>query len=198
MRMMMRKTTIGLSLVLLLASPAAVAQQTQSAHNQPAPSAKAKPASPVAKDSAKRHRAAAKPAVRSARRGASPTRSQVAALPPPDQYVNPVRVVGERQVGTAAWYGGRYVGRRTANGEILDTVRPTAAHRSLPFNTLVRVTNMKNGRSVIARINDRGPFTRSRVIDMSPKAAQELDMIRAGIIPVTIEQVAPASAPPRP
>ena len=101
-----------------------------------------------------------------------------------------VRAVGPCQYGNAAWYGGRYVGRRTSSGERLDLVHATAAHRNLPLNTLVRVTNLKNGRSVIVRITDRGPVSEALLIDMSPKAADELAMKAAGIVPVSIEQVA--------
>jgi rare lipoprotein A len=103
-----------------------------------------------------------------------------------------VRVVGRREVGSAAWYGGRHVGRRTASGDRLDAVHATAAHRSLPLHSLVRVTNLNNGRSVIAKITDRGPVSRSLVIDLSPRCAEELDMKRSGIAPVAVEPVAPA------
>ena len=81
---------------------------------------------------------------------------------------------------------------RTASGDRLDAVRATAAHRSLPLHSLVRVTNLKNGRSVIAKINDRGPVSRSLLIDLSPRCAEEIDMKRSGIVTVAIEPVAPA------
>ena len=100
-----------------------------------------------------------------------------------------VRPVGRPETGTAAWYGGRYVGRRTSSGERLDTVHPTAAHRTLPLNSLARVTNLDNGRSVIVRVTDRGPVSESLLIDMSPKAAAELHMKQAGLVPVKVEQV---------
>jgi rare lipoprotein A len=100
-----------------------------------------------------------------------------------------VKPIGPRQVGRAAWYGGNYIGRHTTSGELLDTVHATAAHRDLPFNTLVRVTNLHNGRSVVVRITDRGPVSPTLLIDMSPKAAEELAMKDAGIVPVAIEQV---------
>lgn len=123
---------------------------------------------------------------------------QHAALPahgsagfgPPDRYVPPLQVVGRPQIGSASWYGNRHVGRRTASGEPLDGVRPTAAHRSLPLYSRVRVTNLNNGRSVVVTINDRGPFSPRLLIDVSPSAADQLDMRHAGIIPVTIEPVA--------
>jgi rare lipoprotein A len=89
--------------------------------------------------------------------------------------------------GLASYYAEPYTGRRTASGEIFDTYQElTAAHRTLPFNTLVRVTNESNGRDVNVRINDRGPFVKGRVIDLSYKAAKEIDMVRAGVAPVKL------------
>ncbi len=89
--------------------------------------------------------------------------------------------------GIASWYGPRFHGRKTANGERYDQNQLTAAHKSLPFNTKVRVTNKRNGKSVVVRINDRGPFVGKRVIDLSRGAANVVDMIGAGVAPVTIE-----------
>jgi rare lipoprotein A (peptidoglycan hydrolase) len=100
-----------------------------------------------------------------------------------------VRTVGKCQTGTAAWYGGNYVGRRTSSGERLDSIHATAAHRSLPLNSLARVTNLRNGRSVVVRVTDRGPLNHSLLIDMSPRAAEELRMKDAGLAPVRVEQV---------
>jgi rare lipoprotein A len=100
-----------------------------------------------------------------------------------------VRVVGKSEAGTAAWYGGRYVGRRTTSGATLDNVHATAAHRTLPLNCLARVTNLRNGRSVVVRVTDRGPFGNSLLIDMSPRAAEMLQMKEAGLAPVRVEQV---------
>jgi rare lipoprotein A len=100
-----------------------------------------------------------------------------------------LRCVGKPETGTAAWYGGRYLGRRTTNGERLDTIHPTAAHRTLPLNSLARVTNLRNGRSVVVRVTDRGPVGRDLLIDMSPSAAAELQMKEAGLVPVRVEQV---------
>jgi rare lipoprotein A len=185
----MRKT-IGLSLVLLVASSAAFARQTESAHQQPANfKAKHSKSPAVADKPGKRQRGGGKATARQER---ASVRQHATALPPPDQYLGPVRVVGRREVGSAAWYGGRHVGRRTASGDRLDAVHATAAHRSLPLHSLVRVTNLNNGRSVIAKITDRGPVSRSLVIDLSPRCAEELDMKRSGIAPVAVEPVAPA------
>ncbi len=90
--------------------------------------------------------------------------------------------------GNASYYAEPYHGRRTASGEIFDTYKEmTAAHRTLPFNTLVRVTNKTNGREVDVRINDRGPFIDGRVIDLSLRAAREIDMVRPGVAPVKLK-----------
>ncbi len=92
-----------------------------------------------------------------------------------------------RQEGEASWYGPNFAGRTTANGETFDPSRLTAAHRTLPFGARVRVTNLRNGRSVIVRINDRGPFARGRVIDLSRAAAEAVGMIGSGVAPVRVE-----------
>ena len=97
---------------------------------------------------------------------------------------------GYREKGIASWYGADFHGKRTANGEIYNMYAYTAAHKTLPFNTYVKVTNLKNGRSTIVRINDRGPFVRNRIIDLTYKAAKEIGMARAGTAPVLIETVA--------
>jgi rare lipoprotein A len=92
------------------------------------------------------------------------------------------------QRGLATYYGGKHHGRRTASGERFDKRRMTAAHRTLPFGTRVRVTSTRNGRSVEVRINDRGPYgNRRRIIDVSEAAARRLDMITAGVVPVVVE-----------
>ena len=104
----------------------------------------------------------------------------------------------------ASYYAEPYHGRRTASGEIFDSYRElTAAHRTLPFNTVVRVTNKTNGREVDVRVNDRGPFVDGRVIDLSLRAAREIDLVRTGTAPVKIKvlkatEVLPTSASPRP
>jgi rare lipoprotein A len=88
--------------------------------------------------------------------------------------------------GRASWYGPRFHGKRTANGERFDMNALTAAHRTLPFGTLVRVRNTQNGREVIVRINDRGPQIRDRIIDLSKAAAAALDLLQAGEAPVVL------------
>lgn len=120
---------------------------------------------------------------------AHPDRSRVATTSDSDARLIKVKAIGPCQIGSAAWYGGRYIGRRTSSGEPLDQIHATAAHRTLPLNSLVRVTNLNNGRSVVVRITDRGPVSQRLLIDMSPKAADELAMKTAGVVPVSIEQV---------
>ena len=91
------------------------------------------------------------------------------------------------EVGEASWYGKPYHGRLTANGEKYNMRKLTAAHRTLPFDTKVRVTNLRNGRRVKVRINDRGPFVGGRIIDLSRKAASKLKMIEDGVVPVGLQ-----------
>ncbi|TAD78843.1 MAG: septal ring lytic transglycosylase RlpA family protein [Oscillatoriales cyanobacterium] len=95
--------------------------------------------------------------------------------------------VRSSSTGQASWYGPGFHGRSTASGERFNQNAMTAAHRTLPFGTLVRVTNARNGRSVIVRINDRGPFTRGRIIDLSVAAAREIDMYSSGVASVRVE-----------
>jgi rare lipoprotein A len=115
-------------------------------------------------------------------------RARRARLPAPPAMVAP----GE-EVGIASWYGHPYHGRRTASGEVYDMELLTAAHRTRPFDTWVRVRNLDNGMWVDVRINDRGPFVDGRVIDLSRAAAREIDMIGPGTAWVRVE---PANAPP--
>jgi rare lipoprotein A len=89
--------------------------------------------------------------------------------------------------GVASWYGIPFQGRRTSNGEIYDMHEFTAAHRTLPFNAMVRVTNLRNGKQTEVRINDRGPFVANRVIDLSLSAAQAIEMVGTGTAPVRLE-----------
>ena len=89
--------------------------------------------------------------------------------------------------GNASWYGIPFDGRRASNGEIYDMHKLTAAHRTLPFDTVVRVTNLSNGKSTVVRITDRGPFVDNRIIDLSMAAAREIDSIGPGVVPVRLE-----------
>jgi len=97
---------------------------------------------------------------------------------------------GYVEKGIASWYGPQFHGRKTANGEIFDMNTVSAAHRTLPLPSVVRVTNLKNGRSLKIRVNDRGPFAKSRIIDLSRRAAQLLGFERSGTARVRIEIVA--------
>lgn len=98
------------------------------------------------------------------------------------------------QTGVASWYGPGFHGKKTANGERFNTNSLTAAHKELPFDTMVRVTNLANGRSTTVRINDRGPFSKDRIIDLSKKAAQEIGMIQTGTARVRIEAITPKTS----
>jgi rare lipoprotein A len=91
------------------------------------------------------------------------------------------------EYGYASYYGDKFEGRRTAGGEDFHQSLLTAAHKQLPFGTIVRVTNLSNHKSVIVRVNDRGPFVRGRIIDLSKSAAKNIDMINAGVVKVKIE-----------
>ncbi|MCB1236137.1 MAG: septal ring lytic transglycosylase RlpA family protein [Verrucomicrobiae bacterium] len=102
-----------------------------------------------------------------------------------------LRPTGQAFEGRASWYSVRTNGgRRTASGVPLSDSAPTAAHRSLPFGTPVRVTNLRNGRSAIVRITDRGPYIRGRIIDVSIGTARQLDFVGAGVVPVRVEVMA--------
>jgi len=93
------------------------------------------------------------------------------------------------QEGLASWYGGKFQGRTTSSGEVFDTNLMTAAHRSLPFGTIVKVTDQESGKSTLVKINDRGPFVEGRIIDLSRAAAEELDMVGRGVARVSLEVV---------
>lgn len=92
----------------------------------------------------------------------------------------------ETETGYASFYADKFEGRKTANGEIFNQSKLTAAHKKLPFGTQVMVTNLANGRSVQVRINDRGPFVSGRIIDLTKAAAKEIDMLGAGVAGVRI------------
>ncbi|PLX75866.1 MAG: septal ring lytic transglycosylase RlpA family lipoprotein [Desulfuromonas sp.] len=117
---------------------------------------------------------------------------------PKDYTQRPYEVNGERyqpipsangysEQGIASWYGSDFHGRKTSNGETYDMYAMTAAHKTLPMNVDVRVTNLNNGRSTVVRINDRGPFVKGRIIDLSYSAAKQLDIVGPGTAPVRIE-----------
>jgi rare lipoprotein A len=114
------------------------------------------------------------------------------APPPPLPPPLPPPAASFSQVGVASWYGPRFIDHKTADGERFDADGMTAAHRTLPLNTMVRVTDLANGRSVIVRINDRGPFSPRRIIDLSPQAARALGM--KGLAQVRVETIDTRSA----
>jgi rare lipoprotein A len=103
-----------------------------------------------------------------------------------------------RQEGIASWYGNEYDGRPTASGEIFNSTLFTAAHPSLPFGTILTVTNTHNNRQVMVRVNDRGPFVAARIIDLSRAAAEALDMIVTGTAPVIVESSSAITGPVSP
>lgn len=107
----------------------------------------------------------------------------------PQPVVKPPLRLASLGQGEASWYGPGLYGNRTANGEVLRPGTLTAAHRTLPFGTLVRVTNLANGRSTVVRINDRGPFHGGRVIDLAHGAASELGVVASGTASVRLEQL---------
>ncbi|NLC28699.1 MAG: septal ring lytic transglycosylase RlpA family protein [Campylobacteraceae bacterium] len=97
--------------------------------------------------------------------------------------------VGDSFSGVASWYGKDFHGKKTSNGEIYNMYDMTAAHKTLPMNTMVKVTHLENGKNLVVRINDRGPFVKSRIIDLSHTAAARIDMIQKGTAPVRVEVV---------
>lgn len=98
----------------------------------------------------------------------------------------PITASAADQCGKASWYA---LTSRTASGEMMNPAKMTAAHKTLPFGTKVKVTNRQNGRSVVVRINDRGPFVGGRIIDVSKEAARRLGMVRSGVVSTCIERV---------
>ncbi|WP_281951071.1 septal ring lytic transglycosylase RlpA family protein [Nitrosophilus kaiyonis] len=102
-------------------------------------------------------------------------------------YYPTVVRVGTIYRGIASWYGPNFHGKRTSNGEYYNMYDFTAAHKTLPMNTMVKVTNLRNGKSVVVRINDRGPFVKNRLIDLSYSAAKKLDIIATGTAPVELQ-----------
>lgn len=103
---------------------------------------------------------------------------------------------GYRERGIASWYGEKFHGRRTSSGVPYDMYRMTAAHKTLPLPTYVRVTNLENGRSVVLRVNDRGPFIEGRIIDVSFVAAQKLGLVGPGTARVEVEALDPPARDP--
>ena len=114
--------------------------------------------------------------------------TQEASPPATLSTPTPSTIIG---TGLASWYGAKHQRKRTASGEVFDQKKFTAAHRTLPWGSIVKVTNLDNGKSVEVRINDRGPFTKGRVIDLSRAAARALGMLESGVSPVRMELLSP-------
>lgn len=106
---------------------------------------------------------------------------------------SPLQTLAQKFTGNATYYGNRWHGRRTSSGEPYNKDSMTCAHRTLPFGTLLRVTNPRNGKAVVVRVTDRGPFRKGAIVDLSMAAAKELDIIRQGVAPV--EAVAVVNQP---
>jgi rare lipoprotein A len=104
----------------------------------------------------------------------------------PSDQPNPGAYIEE---GNASWYGAPFHGRRASNGEVYDMNKMTAAHRTMAFGTVVRVTNLTNGKTAVVRITDRGPFVENRIIDLSMAAAKEIESIGPGVVPVRLEVI---------
>jgi rare lipoprotein A len=130
----------------------------------------------------------------------------VPRIEPPHRYANrPYQVFGKdytpiaaqqpyRERGTASWYGKKFHGQKTSSGEVYDMYAMSAAHRTLPIPSYARVTNVANGKSVLVRINDRGPFHSNRIIDLSYAAAYRLGYIQAGSATVEVESIQPGDS----
>jgi peptidoglycan lytic transglycosylase len=200
-RRMPFRQTIGISLALLMASASALAntlERSMSFHPAPPPNTdpgKSPNRSGKIRCSQKKTRSVAQHTARFWHRHRA-TDDKTAA---DDRFSNSqwdaVHRPGPLQIGQASWYD--LVGYRTASGVRLDTFTPTAAHRSLPLGSCAKVTDLDTGQSIIVKINDRGPFNRRFIIDLSPRAAQELGMRHEGVAAVAVEPVA-ASNPSSP
>lgn len=175
---------IGVSLALMVISLGAVAKTTDKGATglHARSGAKHGKHNPFA-----RSRLASVAAVRHRRRAEPEEAADEVDAKPADSYLGPMHPVGDQEIGDAAWYG--FEGGRTATGERLDGVSATAAHRELPLNSYAKVTNLDNGRSVVVRINDRGPVSRRFVIDLSRPAARQLGI--TSVAAVAVEALAP-------
>jgi peptidoglycan lytic transglycosylase len=198
------RQTIGISLALLMASAGAMAKTVEkSTSHHPASPANLEPEQSEnrpGKARAPHWVAHARATMRAAFRHGGRARYQHLAsrrdAEAGGSLLNPdwgaMHPAGTSEIGQAAWYG--LVGNRTSSGEPLDTVTPTAAHRSLPLGSCAKVVSLDTGRSVIVRINDRGPYNRRFIIDLSPRAAEELGMRQAGVAAVAVEPLAAGAA----
>jgi rare lipoprotein A len=145
------------------------------------------PTSPKAEEKAKNStEVPPQPAASPAKPSGSAKRKKTDSIPVPAGYT---------EQGDASWYGVPFHGRHASNGEIYDMYKLTAAHKTLPFETMVRVTNLNNGKTTTVRITDRGPFVDNRIIDLSFAAAKEIESVGPGVVPVRIEILSPGIDP---
>jgi rare lipoprotein A len=195
------RQTIGISLALLMASAGAMAKTpdkgTAQPLSQPPDPGQPQSADPPQTTTASQRVADSQPGSRPAWRPQGQARYRQPAARDASASSQRLRwVLGAPEIGRAAWYD--LVGRRTADGERLDTVTPTAAHRSLPLGSWANVVDLDTGRSVVVKINDRGPYHRRFIIDLSPGAAATLGMRYAGVAAVAVEPITLESAPAAP
>lgn len=148
-------------------------------HRQPVPNATQPGAGPEAAPATGKSGANSAPSSAAATPAPRPKRTKTPPAPPVP--------AGYTEEGKASWYGDPFNGRHSSNGEIYDMNKLTAAHRTMPFETMVRVTNLSNGKSTTVRITDRGPFVDNRIIDLSQAAAREIESIGPGVVPVRLE-----------
>ena len=104
-------------------------------------------------------------------------------------YKSEKKQIGKTYTGEASYYGPGFHGKKTANGETYDQNAMTCAHKTLPFNTKLKVTNLSNNKSAIVRVNDRGPFKKGRIVDLSVAAAKKIDLIKQGVAKVKVEVI---------
>jgi len=200
------RRTIGISLAFLVASAGAMAKtlEKSTTHHHPGQPHDVKPQKAEHRI-ARPHLVSSRGSpgglpARYASRHTAPPRSRHAAPSAaaadhggtPDAYLASAVGSAGREFGKAAWYN--LIGGHTSTGERLDAVTATAAHRTLPLSSYAKVTNLDSGRSVIVRINDRGPWTRRFIIDLSPRAADALDMKQAGVASVMVEPISAETA----
>ena len=166
-----------LSLLTLCFLSGCASRHAAAGRRQPLPIQESPSATEAAGNSSSTERASPAPASKRARPADSPAPA------------------GYTEEGNASWYGEPFHGRRASNGEIYDMYKLTAAHRTLPFDTVVRVTNLSNGKATTVRITDRGPFINDRIIDLSLAAARQIDSVGPGVVPVRLEIVSAAIDP---
>ncbi|MGF6148840.1 RlpA-like protein precursor [Kingella potus] len=189
--MIQTKNTLFAGIFASLTLSACAAQQQPAAPAaETAPPAAAAPRAAAAAASAAQQAAAAPAAKKSSASQTAAKKNTKADRAAKSDKAKSDKAAKFSQTGKASWYGPGFHGRKTANGERFDMNTLTAAHRTLPISSRVRVTNLANGKSVVVRINDRGPYHGNRVLDLSKAAAQELGFIRTGTAQVKIEQIA--------